>query len=180
MPPLAHRGSEFMIYQQARKVECGGLGMKDITRRDAIRLVAAVPIAVCAPVLSRGAEKAPLAIKGYDPVAYFTEKLPMRGDPQFEYEWDGATYQFAFAKHLEMFKADPDRYLPQYSNLCAASVAKGIKYEGNPEYWLVVDGRLYLFGGPQGPGLMMADPAMTRRADENYPKVSRLPGPAAQ
>jgi YHS domain-containing protein len=155
--------------------------MKDITRRDAIRLVTAVPVAVCtAPVSSLGAEKAPLGVKGYDPVAYFTEKVPTRGDPLFQHEWDGATYQFASAKHLEMFKADPDRYLPQYSNLCAASVAKGIKYEGNPEYWLVVDGRLYLFGGPQGPGLMMADPAMTRRADENYPKVSRLPGPAAQ
>jgi len=113
-------------------------------------------------------------------VAYFTEQRARPGDKQFRHEWDGATYQFASAEHLEMFKTDPDRYLPQYSNLCAASVAKGVKVQGDPEHWLVVDGRLYLFGGPQGPGLMRADPAMGRRADENFPKVSRVPAPVAQ
>ena len=97
-----------------------------------------------------------LALKGYDPVAYFTEKRPMVGDPQYQYEWDGAIYRFASAKHLELFKATPDRYLPQYNNWCAASVAKGVKVYGNPEWWLVVDGRLYLFGKPIGPGLMKA------------------------
>ena len=103
-----------------------------------------------------------LALRGYDPVAYFTEKRAMLGDPQYQHEWDGATYRFASPKHLELFKADPDRYLPQYNNWCAASVAKGVKVVGNPEYWIVVDGRLYLFGGPIGPGLMSADPAMKK------------------
>jgi YHS domain-containing protein len=119
-----------------------------------------------------------LALKGYDPVAYFTEKRPMVGDPQYQHEWDGALYRFASAKHLELFKADPDRYLPQYKNWCAASVAKGVKVQGNPEYWLVVDGRLYLFGGAVGPDLMKADPArMKSGADENWSKVSKLPDP---
>ena len=121
-----------------------------------------------------------LALKGYDPVAYFTEKRPMVGDPQYQHEWDGATYRFASAKHLELFKADPERYLPQYNNWCAASVAKGEKVHGNPEYWLVVDGRLYLFGKPIGPGLMTADPAMKSKADESWPKVSKLPNPPPQ
>ena len=78
----------------------------------------------------------------------------MVGNPQYQHEWDGAVYRFASAKHLELFKAEPDRYLPQYNNWCAASVAKGDKVYGNPEWWLVVDGRLYLFGKPIGPGLM--------------------------
>ena len=95
-----------------------------------------------------------VALKGYDPVAYFTEKRPMVGNSQYQHEWDGAIYRFASAKHLELFKAEPDRYLPQYNNWCAASVAKGEKVSGNPEWWLVVDGRLYLFGKPIGPGLM--------------------------
>ena len=55
-----------------------------------------------------------LALKGYDPVAYFTEKRAMLGDAQHQYNWDGSTYRFASTKHLELFKADPDRYLPQY------------------------------------------------------------------
>lgn len=119
-----------------------------------------------------------LAIKGYDPVAYFTEKRPMVGNSQYRYEWDGAIYQFASAKHLELFTADPDHYLPQYHNWCAASVAKGEKVRPNPENWIVVDDRLYLFGKSIGPGLMKADPAaMKRQADKNWPTVSQLPDP---
>ena len=119
-----------------------------------------------------------LALKGYDPVAYFTDKRPMLGDPQYQYEWDGAVYRFASAKHLDLFKESPDRYLPQYNNWCAASVAKGEKVYGNPEWWLVVDGRLYLFGKPIGPSLMSKDPAaMKSHADENWSKVSQLPAP---
>jgi YHS domain-containing protein len=120
-----------------------------------------------------------LALKGYDPVAYFTEKRPIVGAPQYRHEWDGAIYQFASAEHLALFRVKPDRYLPQYNNWCAASVAKGAKVHGNPEWWVVIDDRLYLFGKPIGPGLMKADPAaMKSQADENWTKVSLLPTPA--
>jgi YHS domain-containing protein len=118
-----------------------------------------------------------IALKGYDPVAYFTDERATIGDPQYQYEWDGAVYRFSSARHLALFRADPDRYLPQYNNWCAASVAKGEKVFGNPEWWLVVDGRLYLFGKPIGPGLMSNDAGMKRRADGNWPKVSGLPPP---
>jgi YHS domain-containing protein len=118
-----------------------------------------------------------IALKGYDPVAYFTDERATIGDLQYQYEWDGAVYRFASAQHLALFKADPDRYLPQYNNWCAASVAKGEKVYGNPEYWLVVDGRLYLFGQPVGPSLMSNDTGMKNRADEKWPKASRLPDP---
>jgi YHS domain-containing protein len=119
-----------------------------------------------------------LALKGYDPVAYFTEKRAMLGSPEYRYDWDGAIYHFASAKHLELFKADPDHYLPQYNTWCAASVAKGVKVYGNPEWWLIVDDRLYLFGQPVGPERMKKDAAnMKAEADRNWPAVSKLPAP---
>lgn len=55
-----------------------------------------------------------VAIKGYDTVAYFTLGEPTEGSPEFEYEWKGAKWRFANAADLEMFKADPERYAPQY------------------------------------------------------------------
>lgn len=55
-----------------------------------------------------------VAIKGTDPVAYFTEGKPLKGKKQFEYEWKGAKWRFANAAHLEMFKTDPEAYAPQY------------------------------------------------------------------
>jgi YHS domain-containing protein len=139
---------------------------------DSLKVLALVGVISLGAGMASAAE---LALKGYDPVAYFTEKRATVGNAQFRLEWDGATYQFASAKHLELFKADPERYLPQYSNLCAASVAKGVKVQGQPEYWLVQDGRLYLFGGPQGPGLMRADATMKSTADRNFSSVSKLP-----
>ena len=156
--------------------------MQNPSRRDVARLAVLAAIASLAAAMPcEAAESAVLAIKGYDPVAYFTEKRPVVGDPQYQHEWDGALYRFASAKHLELFKADPDRYLPQYQSWCTASVANGLKESGDPEYWLVVDGRLYLFGKQFGPGLMSADPpAMKRNADEHWPLVMRLPNPSPQ
>lgn len=117
-----------------------------------------------------------LAIKGYDPVAYFTDAKPTLGDPRYEYEWDGAVYQFASAKHLDLFKADPDRYAPQYQNWCTAALSKGYRLVADPNIWLIHEGRLYLFGAPAGPAKFAADPAaFVSNADANYPRVSGLP-----
>ena len=146
-----------------------------VHRRNVLKVMAVAGMISLGAGMAAGAE---LALKGYDPVAYFTDKRATLGNAQFRHEWDGATYQFVSAKHLELFKADPDRYLPQYNNWCAASVAKGEKVYGNPEYWLVEDGRLYLFGKPVGPNLMRTDASMKGTADKNWSAVSRLPNPA--
>ena len=55
-----------------------------------------------------------VAIKGYDPVAYFTDEKPTKGIKDFEYQWQGAKWRFASSRNLELFKADPDKYAPQY------------------------------------------------------------------
>jgi hypothetical protein len=95
-------------------------------------------------------EKLPLAIKGYDPVAYFTLDKAVVGKPDIEYEWDEQRYRFVSAEHRELFKTAPLRYAPQFTNFCAMALARGEIHEANPEYWLVSGGKLYLFGGPSG------------------------------
>ena len=55
-----------------------------------------------------------VAIKGYDTVAYFTEGRAVRGSAEFETLWQDARWHFANAEHRDMFKADPERYAPQY------------------------------------------------------------------
>jgi len=135
-------------------------------------------LAVGPGAVAQGVEKR-LAIKGYDPVAYFTESRAAVGDARLEHEWDGAVYRFASARHLELFKADPERYLPQYAGLCTATMSRGAKLVGEPQHWLVLDGRLYLFGGPAGPDRMRADSvAMKARADENWAKTAQVPPPS--
>jgi YHS domain-containing protein len=55
-----------------------------------------------------------LAVKGYDPVAYFTLGKPVKGKSEFEYEWEGARWRFSNSEHLNLFAANPEKYAPQY------------------------------------------------------------------
>jgi hypothetical protein len=119
-----------------------------------LALVIAVP-ALAAAWRPATAEDIALAIKGYDPVAYFTDGKPVRGLPEFEYRWDDYRWQFANAAHRDMFKADPARYAPQFGNYCAMALSLGQIVVANPENWLISDGKLYVFGktAPAGPAL---------------------------
>src|SRR3954468_16429680 len=112
--------------------------------------LAAVPSLAAAPAAPAGIR---LGIRGYDPVAYFTLQRATAGQAQFEYQWDEHLWRFANAEHRELFKADPVRYAPQFANFCAVALARGEVREANPEYWLISDGKLYLFGKSYGADL---------------------------
>jgi len=85
-----------------------------------------------------------LGLKGYDPVAYFTDGAPAKGKAAFTATHDGVTYRFASAEHRHQFQAEPAKYLPQYGGYCAMGVAMGKKLAIDPEAYRIVDGRLYL------------------------------------
>jgi len=117
-----------------------------------------------------------LALKGYDPVAYFTEGRPTPGKPDFEYTWDEARYRFASAQHMTLFRADPDRYAPQFAGSCAGGMSMGMKVEANPENWLVHDGRLFVFRTPEAQARFQADPQGTAAAGAaNWEKLKDAP-----
>ena len=114
----------------------------------------------------------PLAIKGYDPVAYFTMGKPTPGLPEFTHEWGGHRYQFSLLEHLERFKAEPARYGPQFGNYCAMALSKVELVVADPENWLVTDDKLYIFGkpAPAGPALFQKDLAGNiAKANQNRP-----------
>ena len=135
-------------------------------------LVAGLTVAMASRSISD--EKVPLAIKGYDPVAYFTIGKPTRGLPEIEYEWDEHRYRFSRAEHRELFKADPVRYAPQFANFCAMALTRGEIDEANPEYWLISDGKLYIFGKPMGPDLFQQDLAgNVGKAEQNRALIQK-------
>jgi hypothetical protein len=117
-----------------------------------MRLLLALLFVSCA-----AAAETPLAIQGYDPVAYFTLEKATRGDPRHELVWDEHRWRFSTAAHLEAFKANPVQYAPQFANYCAVALSRGEVRTANPEYWLISEGRLYLFGKPAGPELFRKD-----------------------
>ena len=113
-----------------------------------------------------------VAIKGYDPVAYFNDQMPVKGDKDFEYEWSGAKWRFASAKNLDMFKGDPEKYAPQYGGFCAFGVANGYLVKVDPEAWTVYESRLYLNYSLRVREQWKEDiPGNIRKADANWPNL---------
>jgi YHS domain-containing protein len=84
------------------------------------------------------------ALDGYDPVAYFTEGAPVRGDRKFSTRWGEAQWYFSSQANLDNFKADPSKYAPQYGGYCAFGTAEGHKAPTKPDAWTIVNDKLYL------------------------------------
>ena len=127
--------------------------MANVTRRTAVLTGGAVLIGLSgAGLLARRMvmmeEEAPapvftrdgLAIRGIDPVAYFTEGAPVPGDPAHALDWNGATWRFASAENRARFDAAPERHAPRYGGFCAWAVAvKGELYSTQPENFTIFE-----------------------------------------
>jgi YHS domain-containing protein len=85
-----------------------------------------------------------VGLKGYDPVAYFTNGQPTKGTGQYSFQWKGINYRFASAENLQRFKADPEKYLPQYGGYCAYAMSIDRIADISPTEWTIFGGKLYL------------------------------------
>ena len=117
-----------------------------------------------------------VALKGYDPVAYFAEGAPAVGDPAIGYQWQGATWLFSTPAHRETFVADPARYAPQYGGYCAFAVSRGTTADADPGQWAIVDGKLYVNNNPFAKKLWDQDrPANIEAGELNWPLIPKFP-----
>ena len=84
------------------------------------------------------------AINGYDTVAYFTQNKPVKGLDNLVFEWMGAKWKFATQANLDLFRAAPEKYAPQYGGYCAYGVAQDNLVKVEPDQFTVRNGKLYL------------------------------------
>ena len=116
------------------------------------------------------------AIKGTDPVAYFTEDKPVAGKKKWSAEYQGVTWLFSSEANLKKFEANPAKYAPQYGGWCATGVSFGLKIPIQPEQWKIVDGKLYLNAHAGAQRHFLKDPkASIARANENWPDIKNTP-----
>jgi len=83
-----------------------------------------------------------VALEGYDPIAYFTDGKPAKGDPTIEATYNGAFYHFVSQAHREMFEKNPSKYVPAYGGYCGYAASVGKVRPANPLVWSIVDGQL--------------------------------------
>jgi YHS domain-containing protein len=113
-----------------------------------------------------------LAAGGYDAVAYQTAAAPVPGKTEFSTSWQGATWQFSSADNLKTFKAAPETYAPQYGGYCAYGVSQGAAVHGDPRFWTVREGKLYLNINADVQSKWGKDPAgFIVSADKQWPGV---------
>jgi hypothetical protein len=113
-----------------------------------------------------------VAIKGYDPVAYFNSGGPVKGKSEFTVTWKDAKWNFSTAQNKAAFAKEPERYAPQYGGYCAWAVAEGGTAGIDPHSWRIVDGKLYLNYNKEIQAKWEKDiPGNIERADKNWPGV---------
>lgn len=83
-------------------------------------------------------------LNGYDAVAFFTENKPVKGNPNYSYTYQNATYHFASQEHLDVFKANPEKYKPQFGGWCAYAVSLGRVAPIDVNTFSIVNGRLVI------------------------------------
>ena len=137
----------------------------------AIAALAAIPAAATAedPVFTA---RGNLAIRGYDPVAYFTEGKAVKGDKDFTLGWQGADWRFASAANRDAFSEDPEKYAPQYGGYCAWAVSRNYTAPTDPDAFTLVNGKLYLNYNKRVMRQWLEDRDRNiEQADENWPAV---------
>ncbi|WP_296417107.1 YHS domain-containing (seleno)protein [Pseudooctadecabacter sp.] len=113
-----------------------------------------------------------VAIRGADPVAFFTEGAPVIGSADHALEWEGATWHFASADNMETFMGNPEAYAPQYGGYCAFALSKGAIATSVPEAWTIHEDKLYLNYSVNVRQVWSEDiPGNIALADANWPGV---------
>lgn len=114
--------------------------------------------------------------EGYDVTEYFNNKAE-EGSKKFTTTHDGAKYKFISQANLNKFKANPNKYIPQYGGYCAYALAtSGKKVDADPETFEIRDGKLYMFYNSWGTNTFKkwkaGDPTVLRpKADKRWSTV---------
>ena len=118
-----------------------------------------------------------LALSGYDPVAYFTNRRPELGKASLETTFDGAVWSFRNVGNQLAFKDHPDVYRPRFGGYDPVGIARNRSVPGNPLVWAIVGEKLYLFYSDKDRQAFLAAPTPTlETAERRWPEIQRMIG----
>jgi len=115
-----------------------------------------------------------VAVHGYDPTAYFTEKRAVKGNKRILERLGGGTYYFASGGSRYLFLTNAPQYQPQLGGFCVTSMSFGRLEDINPHLFAVYNGKLYLFRDPEAQATFWANPERTiHEATSHYFELAR-------
>jgi YHS domain-containing protein len=111
-----------------------------------------------------------VAVQGFDTVAYFTDHKALKGNANFQSEYDGAKYYFASAEHKALFEGYPSKYAPAYGGYCGYAASIDRLSPVSPEWFQIIDGKLILQHNKKAYDRFNADlKGNVTKADQNWP-----------
>lgn len=129
-------------------------------------------VSCAGPAAPINADKNGIALKGYDPVAYFTVGKPVKGQKEYQFEWKNTKWFFSSSENLAQFQKNPEHYAPQYGGYCAYAVSRGTTADIDPESWAIVNRKLYLNLNKEVQNTWNKDRAgYIEKADKNWPRL---------
>lgn len=115
---------------------------------------------------------APLAIHGYDAVAYFTDGAAMQGSAKHTAVHEGAAFRFVSDANKRKFEKSPEKYAPQFGGFCAYGASVGKKFDGDPRVFEVVGDKLYFNLNPDIKATWEKDiPKNIQKANSQWTKI---------
>lgn len=112
------------------------------------------------------------AIRGYDAVAFHSQQKAVKGNDSYTYNWKGADWLFVNQENADSFKANPEKYAPQYGGYCAYGTAEGHKAPTDIDTWTVYNKKLYFNYNREVQQLWKKDQeALINKADKLWPTV---------
>ena len=111
-----------------------------------------------------------VAIQGYDPVAFFIDHKPVKGEVAFTSKYNGAVYEFASQAHKDLFDKEPAKYEPAFGGYCAYGVSRDKLVSIDVDAFQIVDGKLLLQYSKSVRDKFNADQKGTlMKANQNWP-----------
>ena len=132
--------------------------------------VAALSISACAPLVTQspsgklspvnahaidGNER--VLMKGADVVTYFTKNAYTQGNPAIKSSYENVTFYFSSAENKALFDKEPTKFLPEYGGYCANGIVYSIPWGGDADSFVMIGGKLYIFGGKGSRDAFMLD-----------------------
>jgi YHS domain-containing protein len=118
---------------------------------------------------------APLGLHGVDPVAFIDLGNRIEGSARHAAVHDGVAYYFDTQANMDAFTANPAAYVPENGGFCTFGVSVGKKFDGDPQYAEIVDGKLYVFLNEEIFRLYQKDRAGTvAKAADNWTRIEHI------
>lgn len=115
---------------------------------------------------------APLGLHGVDPVAFININSRIDGSDKFTGVHAGVAYYFANQANLDAFNKAPSKYTPEYGGFCAFGASVGKKFDGDPRFAAIHNGKLYVFLNETVLKEFQKDPEGTiTKANQNWKKI---------